>query len=80
MVILMQLGELQILFEAGNLKSCTAVRFMLSDEWVLQFERKISEPVLMDAQRVSPRRFKTLDSAFKACAEVGFTAMGVVGP
>jgi hypothetical protein len=75
----MQLGELQILSDAGNLKSCTAVRYLLSNEWTLQFDRKLSEPVLMDAQRVSPRRFKTLDSAYKACADVGFVGMGVVG-
>ncbi|WP_269620412.1 hypothetical protein [Zhongshania sp. BJYM1] len=76
----MQLGELQILFDAGNLKSCTAVRYVLSNEWTLQFDRKLSEPVLMAAQRVSPRRFKTLDAAYKACTEVGFIGMEVAGP
>jgi|TARA_B110000902_G_scaffold267089_1_gene358130 hypothetical protein len=79
MVVLMQLAELQILFDAGNLKSCTAARYMLSNEWTLQFDRKLFEPILMDAQRVSPRRFKTLDSAYKACIEVGFIRMEVVG-
>lgn len=75
----MLLSELQLLFEAGQLKSCLAVRYALSNEWCLQFDRKGAGPVLMNAQRISPRRFKTLDAAFKAAREVGFIKMEVHG-
>ena len=75
----MQASELKILFHAGQLKSCTAVNHIMSDEWCLQFERKKGDVVLMNAQRVSPRRFKTLDAAYKAARDIGFLSMGVNG-
>lgn len=75
----MLLSELKLLFDSGQLKSCVAVHHALSSEWCLQFDRKGSEPVLMDAQRISPRTFKTLDAAFKAAREVGFIKLEVCG-
>ena len=68
----MQLNELKILFDSGTLKSCLIVRYMLSNEWCVQVEKKSGSPVMMNAQRVSPRRFKSLDAAYKAASELGF--------
>ena len=73
----MLLSESKLLFDSGQLKSCMAVHHALSFEWCLQFDRKGTEPVFMDAQRVSLRIFKTLDAAFKAAREVGFIKIEV---
>ena len=68
----MLLSELKLLFDSGQLRSCLAVNYALSNEWCLQFQRKGSEPILMNARRVSPRTFKILATTFKATREVGF--------
>ena len=77
--LLMEVNELKFLFDAGQLKACSAVKYPLSDDWILQMGRTKGEPVLMDAQRVSPRRFKALVAAYKAAREIGFLKMEVQG-
>lgn len=68
----MKENELRLLFDSGRLKSASIVPYLLSNEWCLQLELKDADQVLMDAQRSSPRRFKTLDAAFKAAKSLGF--------
>jgi hypothetical protein len=71
-------SQLRLLFESGDLKSVTIVKVPLSEDWCLQFARKNGELVLMDSQRISPRRFKTLDAAFAAANGIGFQKVMVV--
>ena len=73
----MKENELRLLFESGRLQAAAIVPYLLTSEWCLQLEIKGSSPVLMDAQRSSPRRFKSLDAAFKAAKSLGFRMVEV---
>ena len=69
----MQEGELRTLFHCGDLKTAAILKIPLTEYWCLQFSRKSGAPILLDSQRVSPRRFKTLDAAFASANSIGFT-------
>ncbi len=73
----MQEQSIKILFDSGDVKSATIVRNVMGEGWCLLFGRKSGEPVLLDSQRVSPRTFKTLDSAFVVANRVGFREVKV---
>lgn len=73
----MQEQAIKILFESGDIKSVTVVRNVMREGWCLQFGRKSGEPALLDSQRVSPRTFKTLDSACLVAQRIGFREMKV---
>ena len=76
----MQEKDLRILFEAGDLKKAQITPAPLAlGQRCVQLHRKTEEPVMLDAQRVSPRTFKTLDAAYKAVAAIGFRKASVEG-
>lgn len=68
----MQESELRTLFECGDLKSVSILKIPMTEHWYLQFSRKSGPEVLLDSQRTSPRRFKTLDAAFSTAETIGF--------
>lgn len=74
----MQESELRILFDSGDLKTAAIVNVPMSRDWCLQFTRKNGQEVLLDSQRVTPRRFKTLDAAFSSALSLGFRQAKVV--
>ncbi|KZY40307.1 MULTISPECIES: hypothetical protein [unclassified Oleiphilus] len=73
----MQEQSIKMLFDSGDVKSATIVRNVMSEGWCLQFGRKSGEPIILDSQRVSPRTFKTLDSAFLVAQRIGFREIKV---
>lgn len=73
----MQEQAIKILFDSGDVRSVTIVRNVMGEGWSLQFGRKSGDPVLLDSQRVSPRTFKTLDSASLVAQRIGFREMKV---
>lgn len=74
----MQESEVKLLFETGDLKEALITSYPMKEGWCLQFNRKRGNAVALDAQRVSPRLFKTLDSAFSVAKRVGFREVKVV--
>ena len=73
----MQEQAIKMLFDSGDVKSVTIVRNVMGEGWCLQFGRKSSDPILLDSQRVSPRTFKTLDSACLVAQRIGVREMKV---
>ena len=61
--------EIQLLFNAGQLKRVSIIPVIMSQGWCLQFDRTKGQPFAMDAQRASPRVFKTIDAAFKIASQ-----------
>jgi hypothetical protein len=72
MVKVMIEKEVQLLFDSGELKKVSIVPALMSKGWYLQFDRKHGDAFALNAQRVSPRTFKTLDSAVEVARKIGF--------
>ncbi|KHT63848.1 hypothetical protein RJ45_09590 [Photobacterium gaetbulicola] len=74
----MQEKDIKLLFDAGDLTRADIVPLPMEAGWGLQFNRRKGHPVMMDAQRVQPRRFKTLDAAYKTLIHIGFREARII--
>lgn len=73
----MQLSEVKIRFETGDLKACDVYRVPLGQSWSLHFMSSSSGNQSLDTQRGGLREFKTLDSAVALMTEIGFKKITV---
>lgn len=62
--------EIRLLFNSGQLKDESIVPALMTEGWSLKFNRVRGQSSAMDVQRISPRVFKIIDSAFKVA--IGF--------
>jgi hypothetical protein len=74
----MQEKEIKLLFHAGVLKSVTIHATPMETTWYLSFSQKKGAYFHMDAQRKSPRVFKTIDAAFRAAQYIGFRESSII--
>ncbi len=67
----MQEKETKLLFDADDLTWVDIVPLPMDAGWGLQFNRRKGQ-LMMEDQRVQPRRFKTLDAAYNTLIGIGF--------
>lgn len=68
----MQLNEVKIRFESGDLKGCEVFRVPLAQAWSLHFTSASVGVQGLDTQRGKLREFKTLDAISALVSEIGF--------
>ena len=76
----MQLKELKLLFEAGDLTGAAIVPAVMATGYQLQFGRKgkTDAPTTLDAKRTGQARiFQNIDTPARIAKEIGFRLLSV---
>lgn len=69
---MMQIKDLKLLFDNGNLKKVTVIKAPMSENYLLLCDKHV-----LQAQRGGDRHFKSIDAAVENAQKIGFKQVTV---